>query len=365
MRISQIETFSTRSLCIVRVRSEDGAEGIGQTAPFHANITALVLHQQLAKHFVGQEIHDASEIGALAERAIIAEYKFPWSYICRAVAGIETALWDLFAKQAEKPVCELLGGKPRPIEVYGSSMSRTISPADEAERLSRLAAERGFGAFKIRIGARWGQDADVYPGRTEEIVATVRKALPDDVQLFVDANSAYTPKKAIEVGRMLEAHDVRHYEEPCPFPELEWTKQVADALDVPVTGGEQDNDMAQWRRMIRMRAVDVVQPDVCYIGGVARTLEVADLAHKAGLTCTPHSANRSLIPVFTAHILASIPNGGRFMEFSIEKEDGFTDQLFTRPLEIQDGVLHMSEEPGWGVTINPAWLDAAEYAVSE
>ena len=68
-----------------------------------------------------------------------------------------------------------------------------------------------------------------------------------------------------------------------------------------VAGGEQDNDLAQWRRMMRMRAVDIAQPDVCYVGGLTRALRVAALAGAAGMPCTPHSANHSLVLVFTLH----------------------------------------------------------------
>jgi L-alanine-DL-glutamate epimerase-like enolase superfamily enzyme len=210
MNIASIESFADWNVCIVRVRSDDGHEGYGQTAPFHANITALVLHQQVAASFIGKEVQHSSEIAQLAEQAIIDQYKFPWSYVCRAVSGVETALWDLFAKREGKTVCELLGGKPRPIDVYGSSMRRDILPQEEAERLKRHQQESGFRAFKIRIGSGWGQNKDVYTGRTEENVAAVRQALGEQTELFVDANSAYKPDKAIEVGRMLESYGVSH-----------------------------------------------------------------------------------------------------------------------------------------------------------
>ena len=88
----------------------------------------------------------------------------------------------------------------------------------------------------------------------------------------MDANSGFSPPRAIEVGRLLEAEGIGHFEEPCPYWKLEETKQVADALAIDVTGGEQDWDLATWQRMIDMRAVDVVQPDVMYMGGLVRTL---------------------------------------------------------------------------------------------
>jgi L-alanine-DL-glutamate epimerase-like enolase superfamily enzyme len=343
------------------VRTEDGLEGIGQTAPYEANISALVLHQQVARHVLGK---DADRIEELAESIVTSEHKFPGSYVCRAVGGIDTALWDLKGKRLGKSVCELLGGERRPIEVYGSSMKRDISPEQEAERLKRLQEKHGFQAFKFRIGKSFGGDVDVYPGRTEQIVPAVRKALGDDTLLYADANSGFSPARAIEVGRMLEQHGIVHYEEPCPYPWLEWTKQVADALDVAVTGGEQDTDLAQFQRMISMRAVDIVQPDICYIGGLSRALDVARMAQQAGMTCTPHAANLSMVTVFTMHMAAAIPNAGRFMEFSVES-NAWAEELFTSSFEVKDGKITIPDGPGWGVTVRPEWLEKADYRISE
>jgi L-alanine-DL-glutamate epimerase-like enolase superfamily enzyme len=361
MRIRSIETFTTRHISIVRVRTEDGHEGIGQIAPYHANISSLVLHQQVAPRALGA---DADDIAGLTERIVEAEHKFPGSYICRAVGGLDTALWDLKGKRQGKSVCELLGGTPRPVEVYGSSMRRDISPKDETERLKRLQVMYGFRGFKIRIGNNFGHDIDVYPGRTEQLVPAVRRAVGEECFLHVDANSGFTPRRAIEVGRMLEQYGVCHYEEPCPYPQLEWTKEVADELEVPVSGGEQDTDLAQFQRMICMRAVDIVQPDICYVGGLSRALEVARMAEKAGMICTPHAANLSMVTVFTLHMVAAIPNAGRFMEYTIES-DPWTEGLLTSKLEVAGGKVSVPDGPGWGVTIQPEWLDKAEYQISQ
>ena len=361
MKIKSIETFSRRDISLVRVRTDDGAEGWGQISPFNADISALVLHRQVARHALGA---DATDLDGISDRCIEGEYKFPWSYVCRALVGIDTALWDLKGKLAGKSVCELLGGRPRPFPVYGSSMRRDITPKDEAARLVRLRDTYGYRAFKIRVGKVNGHDQDQWPGRTEELVPTVRKAIGDDVTLLCDGNSCYTPKKAIEVGRLLEQYHVGHFEEPCPYWELEWTAEVARALDVPVAGGEQDNDLAQWRRMIAMRAVDIVQPDICYVGGLTRALRVARMAAEAGLPCVPHSANRSMVTVFTLHMMGAISNAGPHVEFSIEPTP-WAEGIFSPALEARDGKVQIPEGPGWGVEINPDWLAGAEHAVSE
>jgi len=361
LKIKSIETFTSGSLSIVRARTDDGAEGYGQIAPFNADISATVLHRQIARHALGK---DPADIDAIADECIEENYKFPWSYVCRALAGLDTAIWDLHGRREKRSVCELLGGKPRSIVAYGSSMRRDIKPADEAERLVRLRDTKGFRAFKIRIGKRTGHDQDQWPGRTEALVPAVRKAIGDDVSLLVDANSCYTPPRAIEVGRLLEDNNVCHLEEPCPYWELEWTAKVTAAIKVPVAGGEQDNDLAQWRRMIRMRAVDIVQPDICYIGGLTRALRVAAMAAEAKMPCVPHSANPSMVTVFTLHMLGAIPNAGPHLEFSIEPAN-WTKDLYYPALKVNDGKVAIPDGPGWGVTVNPKWLAKATHEISE
>ena len=367
MKIKSIETFSNEFVGLVRVRADDGAEGWGQVSTYHADIASLVLHRQVAPYALGE---DPLDLDRLLDKIIEIEFKFPGSYLRRALAGLDTALWDLRGKVEGKSVCELLGGQPRPFPVYASSMRRDITPEDEAKRLLRLRERHGYNAFKFRIGKECGHDEDEWPGRTEAIVPTMRNAFSDDITLLVDANCCYTPKKAIEVGRILDNHGISHFEEPCPYWEFEWTAEVRQALDdlnIDVAGGEQDCDLSQWRRIIDMPAFDIVQPDICYVGGLTRALRVAAMANDAGLPCTPHSANLSLVTVFSLHMLGAIENAGPYVEFSIEGLDYYPWQegLFSPALAAHDGKVQIPDAPGWGVEINKDWLTQAERRVSE
>jgi L-alanine-DL-glutamate epimerase-like enolase superfamily enzyme len=364
-RILKLETFSNEFVGFVRLTSDDGQTGWGQLSNYNADITALIFHRQVAPWALGA---DAFEIGALVERIEEREHKFPGSYRCRALAGLDTAMWDLRGKAEGKPVVELLGGKPKKLRAYASSMKRDITPEAEADRLVRLRDEHGFDAFKWRVAAECGRDIDEWPGRTEAIVPLVSRALGDNAAKLVDANSGYSPKRAIEVGKLLEAEGITHFEEPCPYWELEQTKQVTGALSLDVTGGEQDWDLATWRRMIEMRAVDIAQPDVMYLGGMHRTLKVARMAQAAGIPVTPHSANLSLVTICTMHLLGAIPNAGKYLEFSIEGPDYYPWQegLFLGdPFKVSAGQVDIPAGPGWGVEIDPQWLERAHYQVSE
>jgi len=364
VRIAGVETFGNEHVALVRVRTDEGLEGWGQVAPYNADLTARILHRQVAPHALGR---DALDVESLVEELPHREHKFLGSYLWRAFAGLETALWDLRGKVEGKSVCELLGGRPGTVRAYGSSMRRDVTPAEEAARLARLRDRDGFDAFKIRIGKECGRDEDEWPGRTEEIVPAVRAALGDDVDLLVDANSCYTPARAIEIGRMLEQHGVRHFEEPCPYWELDWTRQVAEALELDVAGGEQDWDLRVWRELTATRVVDVVQPDVCYVGGLTRALSVAALAREAGLPCTPHSANESLVLVFTLHLVGAIENAGPYVELSIEPDEYYPWQagMYEPRARVVDGAVAIPDGPGWGIEVSGAWLARSERLWSE
>ena len=359
-----METFCNEFVGFVRVTDETGSQGWGQVSTYHSDITCQVLHRQVAPWVLGVQISDLDDLLDLVTER---EHKFPGSYLRRAIGGFDTAIWDLRGKQSQKPVVELLGGTPGKLRAYASSMKRDITPKEEAERLVRLQGEFGYDAFKVRAGAEVGRNEDEWPGRTEEIIPTMRKYLGDNASLLIDANSCYSPDRAIEVGHMLEDNGFCHFEEPCPYWELEQTKTVTDTLNIDVTGGEQDCDIPTWKRMIDMRAVDIVQPDILYLGGIARTMRIVELAKSAGIPVTPHCANLSLVTLFTMHLLKAIPNAGKYLEFSIEGADYYPWQqnLFKNSLfDIEDGCVSIKNDPGWGFEINDEWLSKSIYQVS-
>jgi len=365
MLIQKIETFCDPFVGFVRVTAEGGAQGWGQVSPYHADLTVQVLHRQVAPWSLGR---DALDVDGLVDTIAEREHKFPGSHLYRAICGLDTALWDLRGKAEGKRVCELIGGTARPLAAYASSMKRDITPRDEVKRMLALRDACGFNAFKFRVGAEYGHDRDEWPGRTEEIIAAMRGAMGEGPALLVDANSCYSPRRAIEVGRMLEDHGISHFEEPCPYWELEQTREVREALSIDVTGGEQDCYMPLWKHLIDSKTVDIVQPDVCYMGGLTRTLRVARMAEAAGLPCTPHSANLSMVTLFTMHLLCAIPNAGKYLELSIEGPDYYPWQegLFVNsPYTVRDGRVTLPDAPGWGVEINPEWLEKSSYQMSE
>ena len=364
-RITRIETFATPLIGFVRVTTEDGAQGWGQVSTYNSDITCQILHRQVAPWALGR---GADALEDVIAEIPLREHKYPGTYLCRAMAGLDTAVWDLRGKAVGLPVAALLGGTPGPIRAYASSMRRDITPEAETARLIALRDAHGFDAFKVRVGAECGQDRDEWPGRTEAIIPAMRRSLGADAALLVDGNSGFSPGRAIAVGHLLQDHGYEHFEEPCPYWELEQTAEVAAALSMAVAGGEQDWDLQNWRRMIALGSVDIVQPDVLYVGGMIRAMQVARMGHAAGLPCTPHAANLSMVTIFTMHLLRAVPNPGRYLELSIEGDDYYPwqrDLFVNDPYRVQNGHVTVTDAPGWGVEINPEWLARSVYLVSD
>lgn len=364
MKITSLETIGNEFVTFTRLTTEDGAQGWGQLSTYNADITAEVFHRQVARHALGTEVEDMEDtLRLISER----EHKYPGSYLRRAQSGLDTAVWDWRGKQAGLPVVRLIGGTPGRLRAYASSMKRDITPEDEAARFVKLRDTQGFTAFKWRVGAECGRGRDEWPGRTEAVIPIVSKALGDGIDKLVDGNSCYGPKAAIAVGHLCQDHGIGHFEEPCPYWEVDQTAEVRAALTLDVAGGEQDCEFTAWQLAIEHKAVDILQPDVMYLGGLSRTLEVCRMGAAAGLPMTPHAANLGLVTLCTMHLLKAIPNPGKYLEFSIEGLDYYPWQegLFANdPYQIEEGHVIVTEEPGWGMVVHPDFLSRATYRES-
>lgn len=364
MLITQIETLLyADKVAAVRVLTDDGLEGVGQTACHGADLTVAALHKFVAPVFLGQ---NPWQLQALARQTLTSHYKFTGTFLYRALCGVETALWDLLGKATSQPVYALLGGAVRrSVPMYASSLSRKITPDQEAQRMADAISQQGFGCVKIKIGGRMSQDADAWPGRSEQIIPLMRDALGADVAISADANGSYSPQGAIKIGRLLERYDYFHFEEPCPFDQLANTKLVADALDIAVAGGEQDNDLRRFQQLIDTRTVDIVQLDVGYIGGISRARRVAEMAELAGVPCTPHCANHSMLQVFTLHLAAAQPAIHHYQEWRIDTDAAWAEAIYEPLLQVEHGMLAVADRPGWGVSLQPDYVANAERRVSK
>jgi L-alanine-DL-glutamate epimerase-like enolase superfamily enzyme len=345
--VESIELLRAGREHLVRVRSTDGAEGIALTNE-RAEYLYPILNGLVIPYFIGKDARLLESQHLFEVYRFRSNYKLQGLALWCPVAWVEFALLDMIGRIAGQSIGELLGGVVRrKIPYYVASGRRDSTPEEEVEYLQGLLEETGAKAVKFRVGGRMSRNADSLPGRTEKLIPLARKVLGDKIDIHADSNSSYDVPNAIRVGRLLEEIGAVYFEEPCPFDHLEETKQVADALGIPVSGGEQEFSERRFRRMIENRGVDIVQPDLHYYGGLIRSKRVARMAAVAGMPTTVHISG-GMGFVYMIHFASTTPDVGRYQEYKrgIEK---YKD-LFDPPLEITDGTLSVPTGPGVGIT---------------
>jgi L-alanine-DL-glutamate epimerase-like enolase superfamily enzyme len=362
MKLKSIETFAGRSICFVRVTDQGGDCGWGMTAPFEADITARVLHRLAA----GIAFEPFEDHRCVADEIIRRQYKYLGSFLARAAAGIDTALWDLTSKKIGVSIAGMAGKKRDCIDLYASSMKRDLPVWEEADRLRAIQEKYGYRALKLHPGIPVGRDRDYWENRTEDMVAAMVKTAVPNTHIIVDVNGNYSVEKAIETARFLHDCGIKLFEEPCPYWEIEKTKAVRDACEkigIPVAGGEQDYVDTMWERMIDQRVMDICQPDLLYIGGFSRALRIAAYAANQGLQVTPHTSNRSPILVMGLHYMACIDTPYPFLECGIE-DDYWAEECYGPHVEIKNGRAAVPDMPGWGFEPDKEWLSKSIYEIS-
>jgi L-alanine-DL-glutamate epimerase-like enolase superfamily enzyme len=356
--ITEMELLRNGHQFLVRVRSKDGAEGMGVPNAMHLVHTYPIFLNRVAPFFKGK---DARQLEPLLWELYRHDdnYKYQGLALWVCVAAAEFAVLDLLGKLTGKAVGNLLGGVKRTeIPVYRASGNRGNTPEAEVAYLQQIVADSGAKALKFRVGGRMSKNADSLPGRTERLIPLVRETFGPAMTIYADSNSSYDVTEAIRVGRIMEKYDYGFFEEPCQFDHLEETKAVADALRIPIAGGEQEFSEYGFRWMIAHRAVDIVQPDLHYHGGFIRCLRVARMAHAAGLLCTPHMSGSGLGYLDAVHFVSCIDNPVPFTEFKGNAEIPVSSP--TSSLLCERGTVRVPTGPGFGITVDAAFVRASK-----
>lgn len=250
------------------------------------------------------------------------------------LSAIDRACWDAVGKAAGKPLYKLLGAYRDEVPTYagGFWLQQSI---DELVKDAKDFIREGYRAMKMRIGKpRIEEDV--------ERVQAVRQAIGQDVNLMVDANQRFTVEHAIRIGRKLEELNITWFEEPVPAYDLEGSARVAAALDVPIASGENVYTRYGFRRMLEMKAADIMMPDLIRVGGITELLKMAHMAEAYDVPITPH-----LFPEESMHLVGAIPNSTY-----VENMPWFSP-LYEERIELKNGLIVLPQRPGFGFTFAP------------
>jgi L-alanine-DL-glutamate epimerase-like enolase superfamily enzyme len=352
--IASVELLQSGRNYLLRTRSTDGVEAITVPNPQRMAQTFPIFVKDIVPAFLKR---DARELQALLWDVYRhnSNYKLQGIALWPGVMAMELGCLELMGLTAKRPVADFFGGKLKTdIAIYYASGVRGNRPEEEIANLQKLVGNSGAKAIKFRLGGRMNKNVDSLPGRTEALIPLVRKTFGDSMTLYADANSSYDAKEGIRIGRIMEAHGYGFYEEPCEFDDLWSTKEVADALTIPVAGGEQEYSMHRWLWAIANRGLDIVQPDLHYGGGLIRATQVARMAAAAGMMVVPHMSGGGLGYLDVVHYASFTPNIGPYMEFK-----GNTDlpvHCPTSSLKVEKGMVRCPDGPGFGVTVDPDFV---------
>ncbi len=353
--IASVELLRYQDSFLCRVRSNDGAEGLSVSNAAQMAVLYPIFTDRLAPFFVEK---DARDLENLLEEVYVfkSNYKAQGLAIWVPLATIEFAILDMFGRIAGQPIGRLIGEIHNPqIAVYQANSDRDISAEETIERLKRELAVSRAKAIKFKLGGRMSHPESP-PGRSEKLIPLVRKTFGDRMVISADANGSYAPAEAIRIGKLMQEHKYAFFEEPVPFDWYEETKQVADALRMPIAGGEQEPSMHNFRWLIANGALSIVQQDMFYFGGMVRSMRVARMAHAMGRQCIPHISGSGLGYLYMMHFVSAIPNAGPYHEFK-QFNDVLPLTCATSTLRSDDqGIVTVPTGPGLGIEIDPAFI---------
>ena len=357
--IEKLELLRFENSFLCRVRSKDGAEGISVGHGWQLSSLYPIFTNRLQSFFIGK---DARDIDLLLDKVYTYRLNFRLSGLALGapLSAIEFAILDMMGQISGKAMGELIGDIHQPnVEFYQATEYREKSVEKSLELIKRDVAEYNARALKIKVGGLMFMTDDINavgpPGRTEKIVPLVRETFGDDMVLYADSNGFYSVEEAIRVGRLLEAYNYQFFEEPVHFDWYEETKKVNSTLTIPVAGGEQEYSLHGFRWLIANDALEIVQPDTNYFGGMIRSMKVAHMAKALGKRCTPHMSGGDLGFLYMMHFVSALPNALEHHEFK-----GFKTHVQfeckTSPLKSVDGLVKVPTGPGLGIDLDPDFV---------
>jgi len=277
----------------------------------------------------------------------------------QSLSGVDIALWDIAGKAFDLPVYQLLGGTFRqtiPVYGYGMMLQRVPDLLDRFASESAAIVAQGFQAVKMKIG--------ISPEKDIELVQTVRQSIGPDITLMVDANHAYTAREAIPLGRELERLGVYWFEEPVPSEDHQGYRDLCQALDMNIAGGEGEFTRWGFRDLIERRCVDVLQPEVCGLGGITEYQKVLALAHAHFVPVVNHVWGSAVAVATNLHLLAALPDlpgGAHPVQPMLEYDttpNKFREDLLSTSLNVLDqvkknkGFVAIPQGAGLGIEVD-------------
>jgi L-alanine-DL-glutamate epimerase-like enolase superfamily enzyme len=341
--------MDNRCTIITRLYTSDGlvSEVYNGDTDAEQPIILRIIHEELAPALLGRSAADPEGAWRAMEPAtnnILRDR----GLALQAIACLDTAIWDVFAKALNVPVYRLWGAvtDSLPISVIGGYYHLDL--AETAALIERYVT-MGFAGVKFKVGGRT-------PAEDAERVRVVRAAAGPDFAVMVDANQGYDRAQAVEFGRLVADLNIRWFEEPCRWTnDRRWMRDVRLQTGIPVAAGQSEVTLNGLRDLVVDGAIDVSNFDASWAGGPTIWRKAAGLCAAFGVQLGHHEE-----PQVAAHLLASVPDH-TFVECFDEERDPFFWNLANLAGQIKDRRYHLPAGPGFGIEFD--WDYVRRYTV--
>ena len=357
MKITEIETYvvdsgSAKDWEFVKVSTDAGIHGWGEVYSFAGRDSGAQAHVDGIRDFlIGRNPFNIKHF----TQVVYDDYagrRGAMDLYC-AVSAIEMALWDIVGKHQGQPVYNLLGGMCRDkMRVYANGWYRGASTPEEYAAKAVETVNAGYSALKFDpFGGPWryyiSKDNEA---RAVDVVRSIREAVGPKVDLLIEVHRRLAPMHAVRVAQMLEEYKLFWYEEPCPAENLDAIAYVRRSINTPVVTGEALYTKAGFREAFEKGAADIINPDICNVGGILEMKEISAMAEPHFVAVSPHGNGTTIGLGATLQLVAGIPNFV-IAEYFVDMEPRARD-ICVAPLEVENGYITMPQTPGLGVELD-------------
>ncbi len=347
MTITGIEVFSKyvrwREWLFVRVSTDEGLHGWGEGSTSDRGRAVAGAIQHFTPRLLGR---DSSAI-ELIWRDLCTGWR-GGPIVSSAISAIDGALWDLHGKRHGVPVWRLLGGPlRRRARVYAGGVSRWMdSTADHVDGALRAQAQ-GYRGVKVTPFGAPGRRTETQAIRfAAEMLQGIRDAAGPDFEIYVECAERLTPRHAIQAAQALAPFDPVWMEEPIPAENVKATCALAPRMAVPIACGEKLFSRQDFRELLEGQGAAFVQPDLTHAGGITEVRKIAAAAETYAVQLAPHNSGGPVSAAMALQAAAVAPNFW-VLETAFPEAD-LRCQVAGEALEVQDGYMYLSDEPGLG-----------------
>ena len=361
MKITNVETIPVDRYLLVRVETDEGISGLGESGAWGYLRTSERAVEKFGGYLVGRDPLEIEHHWQYMYRC----FHFRGAAIMGALSALDIALWDIAGKYFSVPVYKLLGGPCRKkARVYHHVFGGTREELVEDCLKAKAEGYSAVGHFNPFLDEPRSEPYfKPHAKKMEEAVRVVeecREAVGDEVDLCVEIHRRLTVGEAVTFGRKIERFNPFFYEDPVKPDNFDQMERVAEGIDIPIATGERLHTMDEFQLLLRREAVEFVRPDVCLAGGITHTKKIAALAEAHGVQVVPHNPLSPLSTAACIQLAACIPN------FAIQEHPKGEDEspkkdIFEEPLEVEDGFALVPEEPGIGMGINERAIEEFPY----